>query len=404
MNTNTIENKKLKLDHLGQYYASVNNKKNTGTFSVTANLTEEVDASILQLTVNRMCTRLPFINVKLEESFFEYKHCILDVPIKIQFQRDCSKPAKHFDRGETLTRVMYGKRFITLEVLHTVCDGRTLAKILNSLLADYFDLSETTIRNSGLIDFHHELQATEIEDNYRKFADTSKGKKEKTQEVYVPNYNKNQAEIIEQTFDINDVKQLSKDQGISITEFFMAGIFKGFKNLRDKLGSNGAITINVPMDCRGFFPSETMRNFVSSKTIIMDESDDDKVVKYSLKQQLTSINKEYIQSKISEFENMIRLAKYVPLFIKKWLIKLIGGTESKGNTTGFSNLGFIKLPNEIANKVERFSFALGAEPNMPYQFACVSTGDKITLTATVSAEDKEVVNNIFDVLRMSLGD
>lgn len=88
----------------------------------------------------------------------------------------------------------------------------------------------------------------------------------------------------------------------------------------------------------------------------------------------------------------------MPLFIKDQIIKKIGENESAGYTTGFSNLGLLKLPEEIQDKVDSFSFALGAEPDLPYQFACVAVGDMLTLTATTTAGDNEIIDRILNVL------
>ncbi|MCL2215567.1 MAG: hypothetical protein FWB91_00975 [Defluviitaleaceae bacterium] len=57
-------------------------------------------------------------------------------------------------------------------------------------------------------------------------------------------------------------------------------------------------------------------------------------------------------------------------------------------------MGLINLPKEIQDKVEMYSFALGAEPNMPYQFACVATGDILTFTTITTAQDTEIIDRI----------
>ena len=77
----------------------------------------------------------------------------------------------------------------------------------------------------------------------------------------------------------------------------------------------------------------------------------------------------------------------MPRVAKTLVLKMLQRSVAKGITTSFSNLGLVKLPKEIEERVEMLEFVLGDEPGNPYSFACVAVGDTLTLTTTVSAED-----------------
>jgi len=391
---------KIILDQLGQYYATVNCEKNSGTFSITAHLKEKINTNALQQAVNEIVKRLPHLNVKLESDFFWYYHEVLESPLKIIPETKFLAPAKYFKKDEPLTRVTYSENHFTMEVLHTVCDGRSLSKIIVSLLTEYFEILGCEVRNkNGIIDCKALMKSEEVENAYQRYADFSKSKQEKETDVYNPKHEVAEPKTIIQPFDLDMLKTKARNHGVTITEYILAHIVTEFSVLRDKDGCKKTITANIPIDCRSFFKSESLRNFVSNKIISMPENSSFTEVAHGIRKQLSEVNADYIQAKISEMEKLIRLGKYIPLFIKKWLIKKIGKAESIGNSTGLSNLGLIKLPEEISKRIEMFSFSLGAEPNMPYQFGCVATGNILTLTATTSAKDNEVVEDIFSALK-----
>ena len=73
-------------------------------------------------------------------------------------------------------------------------------------------------------------------------------------------------------------------------------------------------------------------------------------------------------------------------------------SELRGFTTTFSNLGLVRLPKEIEERVEMLEFVLGDEPGSPYAFACVAVGDALTLTTTVSVEDRGITERAAEAL------
>jgi len=60
---NLLPKNKIKLDHLGQFYAAASNKNNPGTFSIAVNLKENIVPEALQQAVNDLMKRLPHLGV-----------------------------------------------------------------------------------------------------------------------------------------------------------------------------------------------------------------------------------------------------------------------------------------------------------------------------------------------------
>ncbi|MCL2203830.1 MAG: hypothetical protein FWB88_07815 [Defluviitaleaceae bacterium] len=393
--------RRIKLDHLGQFYSAVNSEENPGTFSVGVHLKEPVLLpEVLQEAVNGLVKRLPHLNVRRYSGFFDYYHEMLAEPLRIEREEEGVAPCRYFAKGGPLLRVLYGKGHFTLEVHHSVCDGRSLAMVASSLLIRYCELlaGEKGVDKEGFIDCAGAARGEESEDAYARYADMRKTKSDKDERVYVPMHQPVKAQHITHTFELPVIKAKAKARGLTLTEYIMAHIFSAFKKQRELEGVEKSITCNVPIDCRTFFPSKSLRCFVSSKIIQMPESAGFHEMAHGIKKQFAEITPGYIQGRISEMERLIRLGRFVPLFIKKWIIQRIGHSVSAGCSTGFSNLGLIKLPKAVQDKVAMYSFVLGIEPDMPYQFACVATGDILTLTATITAKDTAMVERIYSAL------
>jgi len=389
---------KIKLDQLGQFYAAVNSEVDPGTFRVGIHLKEPVVPKVLQEAVNELMKRLPHMNVRKYSGFLHYYNETLDKPLTIEKENADTQPFRYFPKGSHLLRVLYGERHVTLEVLHSVCDGRSLAMAASSLLIRYYERMAVTVSKEGFIDCDDRPQAEESIDAYAQHADLRKSKSAKGEDVYIPKYQANDAKIITQKMNLAVLKSKANAHGVTISEYILTHIFSEFAKQREKEGVKKGITCSVPIDCRSFFPSKSLRNFVSHKLVKMPESAGFAEVAQGIKKQFSDISADYIQAKISETERMVCFARFVPLFIKKWLIRRVGSSISAGRSTGFSNLGLIKLPQEIQDKVDMYTFAIGAEPDIPYQFACVAIGDALTLTTTTTAKDVEIIKRINEAL------
>ncbi|MCL2855155.1 MAG: hypothetical protein FWE21_06000 [Defluviitaleaceae bacterium] len=376
--------KKIKLDHLGQYYAAISGVESPGTFAVQACLAEDLDGYVLYKAVQDIVGRLPHFNVRQHNGFMHYYNQLLDEDVDLEWEEENTQPCRYFPEGDRLFRVVCGRRHFRLEVLHSVCDGRSLAYVACSLLIRYFELMGVSVNKKGFIDCDGKGCTEEAEDAYARHADMRKTEYEKPMDVYVPKYKPASAQFITHKFDLEKLKAGASAQEFTISEHIMEFIFGALDRQRQIDGCNKPITINVPIDCRGFFSSKSLRNFVTHKIVDSPAC-------------LRGVTEGYVQGKISEMERWIRFGGIVPLFIKKPIIRSVGNSATAGCSTAFSNLGLLKLPAEIACKVLDFAFMLGAE-KMPYQFACVTFGNVLNLTATVTVQNTEILDKIVNDL------
>ena len=64
-----------------------------------------------------------------------------------------------------------------------------------------------------------------------------------------------------------------------------------------------------------------------------------------------------------------------------------------------SNLGAVKMPEEMKRFVQRVDFLLGSQSNAPYNCAVVSFGDTLYLNFIRDIESPELERRFYEVLR-----
>ena len=80
--------------------------------------------------------------------------------------------------------------------------------------------------------------------------------------------------------------------------------------------------------------------------------------------------------------------------VKTLFMKMLARSEAQYNTTGFSNIGLIKLSSEIESRVEHIEFIISLEHDAPYFFSCVTIGNALAITGTFRDEGRDVVEAV----------
>jgi NRPS condensation-like uncharacterized protein len=343
--------------------------------------------------------RLPFLNGRLHRDFFGYYHEILADPPMIVARGSGHTFSAYFETGTGhVLRALYGERHFTVEALHTICDGRGLTKAVSALLVRYFEILGIATEDAGLIDWCAAPRPEEAEDAFARYGDAKPTDSRTRFTITSPErtaYHFDSPEpaparFVTRKFDLGKVRSAAQTHDATISEYVLAHIFRAIDHDRAAGGGKEPITASVPIDCRGFFPSDTYRNFVSDAAIVMPETDDFVVMLQQLHQQFTKIDADLVHSDINASQKLRNNIRFVPRVAKKPIARMLQRSNLRRQTTTFSNLGFVKLPKEVVERVEMLEFVLRGIPGNPYSFACIAVGDVLTLTATVSVEDRGI--------------
>ena len=68
--------------------------------------------------------------------------------------------------------------------------------------------------------------------------------------------------------------------------------------------------------------------------------------------------------------------------------------KMKEVTTMFSNLGIVRLPKEVEERIEMLEFFISPAAGLPYTFACITHGKVLALSITVDIEDSGIIERL----------
>lgn len=395
----------MEIDLLGQYYTAINNEQQPGVFAISVHLTKPVNSKVLQNALNDLMTRLPFLNSRVKAGFFSYQLEQLDTVTKVESNELTPLFSDYYNHGSRhIIKVVYGQKNFTVKATHSICDGRGLSKITIALLTRYFELLGLKVSKQGIIDCEKYFQSEEAEDGVKLYMSESpkenKKKEDSKRKVYQTQLSRSTLQnVYSETFDVNVLKKESQNKKMTLSQYLFTHIFSIIKKNRDSEGGSGEITGSLQIDCRTFFPSNTLRSFVTAKNITMPETYNITEQTRKIKQQFQEITKEYVHRKLYEQQKMLQYIRFMPLIIKDMIMKKLSHIDAARTTTGLSNLGLIKLPSEIEAYVEHLEFPIAIEKGISQFFSCVTVGNKLTLTATFFEEGRNIVEEVMETLR-----
>ena len=95
-----------------------------------------------------------------------------------------------------------------------------------------------------------------------------------------------------------------------------------------------------------------------------------------------------------------KLIRAVPLFLKNPIMKAVfQAVGERKSCLSLSNLGAVKLPEEMKPYVERFDFILGVQATAPYNCGILSYGDTLYINFIRNIREPELEARFYGVLR-----
>lgn len=411
-------NKKwYRLDNTGKIYPSITSTRVSTVFRISATLTTNVDPNILQQALNNIIERFPYFKVNLRRGLFWYyfEYVNHNPIIKREYYYPCM--FMFFKKKKTFPfRVLYYERKISCEFSHSITDGTGALKFLQSLVVEYFQLLGIDCDIPKYIfDKDSHVKQEEYEDSSHKYY--KKG-------IPYPDYpkkamhfpfklnQKGEYYIITGIIDVSKLKERSIDKGCSITELLLVLFFETIQDYiyyadgGKRRHLRKRIVINLPVNLRKIFKSNTMRNFFISVTPFIDlrlgRYSRDELIKLVRNYMELNINEkhlsQYISRNVKNEKN--KLLRIIPLFIKNLMIPIVYQKfGERGYTSGLSNLGLVRMPKEIEKLIERFEFYPPPSKGNIIKMGVASYRDKIFISFGRLTEETEIEKIFFRKIR-----
>lgn len=408
------ENKRwYRLDNAAKIYPAVRTKKWSGNFRVSVTLKEPVDSVVLQQALDDVRERIVNFRLRLKAGFFWYY--LEETDQKVLVQPDTSSPCGRIGgryNREMPYRVKYYRNRIAVECFHALTDGTGGLNFLKTLTARYLFLKYGVDIpcEYGIVDCSAAPTEEEMEDAFKRYAQfrTTKSRSELRgyhfKGTALPD---ERTDVVTGVMSVAEVLKKSRSYGVSLTEFVTSIMVKAFMDCQfeSKKRVLRPIKVSVPINLRNIYPSATFRNFA----LYVNPGIEPRYGDFTLEEIMEEIhhfmrmnNKEKYLNAImcknlsDEYNPFLRAT---PLFIKNPAMFL--AFKRYGETlvsSTFSNLGAVKVPNIMADYIERFEFMLGRfMAGMP-SAAAASFQDVLCITWTSGKVEKDVERRFFTTL------
>jgi len=398
------------LDGAGIIYAVTNKKSWNRVYRIAAIMKEDIQPEILARAIADLRERFPTFFVQLDEDFFNYKlRTVNDMNV---LTKEDTYPCGHIIAGsgnKPMFRVKYFHNRISLEIFHVVTDGSGTMIFLKNIVARYLELLGCEVeKTDGVFDLNGAPTDSETEDSLNKVS-CEELKKTSRSEPYAYKYKQPKKEnlfmLTHGFFQVDVIKQITKEKGVTVTEYLTALYTWAFyKNLLPE-NDKKPIKISVPTDLRRIFGSVTLRSFsLYVNTCIYPGRK-----KYSFDEILAEVTgqlregfkKENLAGRVvaNTAAQNNKVFRSTPLFLKKLILKigyvLLG---EKTMTTSLTNLGIIKIPKGMDGHLDHFDFVSGGTLVNYLNCAIATCNNMINVIFSSRSEATDVQRTFFTFL------
>lgn len=397
MKTNTVLKKKetwYKLDLSANVYPTLQRKNFSSVYRISITLKETIQPDLLQKAVDLTLPRFPTFKTALRKGLFWRYLEPNDRPGPF-VQPDIQNPCMHMNfRADNryLIRIYYYQKRISLEVFHSLSDGNGALCLLRTITAVYLRLQGHEIPEGfGVLNIDEEPAPGELEDAYMKYASSKicpPRRQERAYRVRGTLESVNTLNIICGVIPVDHLLRVTRQHKVSVTEYLNAVLLYALmqKQKADHVLKEKPLKLALPVNLRNFFPSETLRNFIT----MVYPSIDPRMGEYSFEDILLQVHhymRYYISPKFLNADittNAVTqknpLIRVVPLFLKDFVVKsFYVRVQDCQSSAGLTNLGVIRLSDELQQHVERFDVLMGQPFSARTNCAVISYQNTLTI-------------------------
>lgn len=398
----------FRLDNAAKIFPGQNSDGWSNVFRIGVQLKEEVDPELLKTALRRVLKRLPCFDVRIRPGFFWYyfEHNPNE-PLVLEDVKNICYRVKFRENAGYLFRVFYHENRISVDFFHALSDGYGGAVFVSTLAAEYLRLRGHDIPCGGMVlDLSKEPTRDEMLDAYTRFASSKASYNRRDKAVYHAVGTKEGKHLCNYTVGIMSFKQvheISKRYGVTVTELFAAMLMDiHYQKQKAERKKQREVSVQIPVNLRKFFPTETLRNFVLCLRVKMNPKMGDYSFEELLKLvslQLRLVNDEKTVNSMMTQNLKIEknpFARFFPLFVKNLSVGLTFLLTGEQTTSALiSNLGPVKVPQEMEQYIEKYLFFTGPGKLNGARCGVITLGDKLVFTFSNCYTQSDIEREFF---------
>jgi len=399
-----------RLDLSAIVYPTLQRRDFSSVYRLSVVLKETVDPVRLQKALDMTLQRFPTYKTAIRKGLF-WRYLEPNNRPGPFVQPDINNPCMPMPfkaANRYLLRVYYYGRRIALEAHHSLGDGTGAMYVLQTLTAVYLKLCGHPVSCGGFVlDIHEKPDPGEWEDAYMKYANARVCPPRIGEKAYrvrgtkEPFYTLN---IIDGILSVKEIMSVAAHYQATITEYLNAVLL--FSLLQKQLGEKHyklkPVKIAMPVNLRRFFPSKTLRNFITMIYPSIDPRLGDytfeEIIRHVHNYMRYSINEKFLRGDITTNASTQRnlFIRIVPLFIKDIVVRTFySKIQDRNSSAGLTNMGAIKVPKDMEAHIERFDAYMGQPFSNRTNCAIISFGDTLTINFASSIVETDVERLFF---------
>ena len=411
--TSSQKNKKeiwYKLDLSAIVYPTLQRKDFSSVYRLSVLMKEDVDPELLQKALDMTLPRFPTYKVAIRKGvFWRYlEPNNRPGPFVMPDIKNPCMPMPFKANNRYLVRVYYYGRRISLEAHHCLGDGTGGMCVLQTLTAVYLKLKGHNVTPSGFVlNIDDNADPEELEDAYMRYANAMVRPPRPSEKTYrvrgtkEPFYTLN---IIDGIMSVKEVMAVAGKYNATLTEYLNSVLLYALlqKQEHDFYIRLRPVKIAMPVNLRRFFPSKTLRNFIT----MVYPSIDPRLGEYTFEEIVTQvhnymryyINEKFLRGDITTNAATQRnpIIRVVPLFIKDFVVRTFyTKVQDKNSSAGLTNMGAMKVPEDMKAHIERFDIYMGQPFSSRTNCAIISFEDTLTINFASSIAESDVERFFF---------
>jgi hypothetical protein len=397
------------LDNSAVFMASISGRLSPYMFRVSCELDDIIDLPSLEAALSRCMPRFPSFATELRVGFFWYYLEPLSKPLRVT--ADTRYPVEYLSlrkQGRHLVRVRAYATRISCEFHHLLTDGTGAIEFLRSLVAEYLTLRGVACDDwEGIRDPRSSVLPGELVDSY---AELALGK------VPLPDplssafhlsgacYRGLAYRVTSGTLSVAETLALARARGVTLTELLAACYLAALQDIHESKTDTRwkPIRIQVPVNIRRFYQSETIRNFFLFITVTIDR----RLGHWEFDEILERVRGEFrVNLTRKELSRQIRrngrwersvYTRLVPLAVKTPVLKLVARLSANRPFSGsVSNLQAVRMPVPFAARIRRFDVLPSRCRGVGANMGVVSWNDTLSITVGNVLLGREFERNFF---------
>lgn len=409
-----------KLDLSAIVYPTLQRKDFSSVYRLSVVLKDAVQPDILQKALDMTLPRFPTYKVAIRKGVF-WRYLEPNTrpgPYVMPDIKNPCMPMPFKANNRYLLRIYYYQNRISLEAHHCLGDGTGGMCVLQTMTAVYLGLLGHPITPSGFVlDIHDTPDPEELEDAYMRYANARVRPPRPSEKTYrvrgtkEPFYTLN---IIDGIMSVREVMHVASKYHATLTEYLNAVLLyallqKQEHEYQESIARKNTyphkprpVRIAMPVNLRRFFPSKTLRNFIT----MVYPSIDPRLGNYTFEEIVVHVRnymKYYINEKFLRGDITTNAAtqqnpviRIVPLFIKDFVVRTFyTKVQDKNSSAGLTNMGALKVPEDMKPYIERFDIYMGQPFSSRTNCAIISFEDTLTINFASSIAEADVERHFF---------